>query len=106
MQRQADVVARALLDGCDPEPPAPYPGRHRWMDAVLLRALDRGHVEGADLFVRLFDRNPPERVLRFLDGRTGPAEDLALMATSPAPAMARATAGNLLARTARRGRSR
>src|SRR3712207_7859322 len=47
MQRQAAAVARALGEGREPLPPAPYPRRHRWMDAVLLRALDRGHAEGA-----------------------------------------------------------
>jgi lycopene beta-cyclase len=102
MQRQAAGVARALLEGREPLPPRPYPSRHRWMDAVLLRALDRGYVEGADLFVRLFDRNPPERVLRFLDGATSPGEELRLMRSTPTPAMTRATAGDLLARARRR----
>jgi lycopene beta-cyclase len=102
MQRQAAAVARALVSGRDPQPPPAYPARHRWMDAVLLRALDRGHADGADLFVRLFARNPPQRVLRFLDGATGIREDLALMATAPLPAMTRATAGDVLARARRR----
>lgn len=98
MQRQAEVVAAGLLAGGDPLPPRPYPLRHRWMDAVLLRALDAGHVAGADLLADLFERNPPSRVLRFLDGATSPAEDLALMATSPTLPMLRAGAGDTLAR--------
>jgi len=102
MQRQAAAVAAALLEGREPLPPAPYPARHRWMDAVLLRALDQGHARGDDLFVRLFDRNGPTRVLRFLDGSTTPAQDLALMASSPTMAMTRAAAGNAAARVRRR----
>jgi lycopene beta-cyclase len=102
MQRQAAAMAADLLSGREPVPPAAYPARHRWMDAVMLRALDRGLVAGPDLFVRLFDRNPPGRVLRFLDGATSPWEDLALMRTAPMLAMGRAAAGNVAARSRRR----
>ena len=47
---------------------------------------------------RLFARNPPGRVLRFLDGLTSPAEEIALMASTPLVPMTRAAAGDLLAR--------
>ena len=68
------------------------------MDAVLLRALDRQLVDGPDLFTELFRRNPPARVLGFLDGTTSVSEDLAVMASTPAPAMARAAVGDAVAR--------
>lgn len=74
MYRQADDVARALAAGRAPVPRPAYPRRHLWMDAVALRALDRGAVGGPEFFDRLFDRNPAQRVLRFLDGATTPAE--------------------------------
>jgi lycopene beta-cyclase len=102
MQRQAGAVAAALLAGTDPLPPPAYPARHRWMDSVLLRALDRGLVDGPSLFTRLLLGNPPERVLRFLDGSTSPAEELAIMRATPTLAMTRATAGNALDRLRRR----
>jgi lycopene beta-cyclase len=102
MQRQGAAIAAALLDGAVPEPPRPYPLRHRWMDSVLLRALDSGHACGADLLFGLFERNPPERVLRFLDGGTTPLEDLAIMRASPLVAMTRATAQDAAVRLARR----
>jgi lycopene beta-cyclase len=102
MQRQAAAVAGALIAGRDPVPPPAYPARHRWMDAVMLRALDRALVPGPDLFVSLFERNPPERVLRFLDGQTSRAEDLRLMATTPIAAMTRSAAADALARITRR----
>ena len=72
-------MAAALLGrrrGPDPLPPPAYPARHRWMDSVLLRALDRGLVDGPELFTRLLLGNPPERVLRFLDGGTSPLDEL------------------------------
>lgn len=102
MQRQAAVMAAAILDGRDPVPPPPYPARHRWMDAVLLRALDRGRPPGPHLLASIFERNPPERVLRFLDGTTRPAEELRLMATTPLAPMARAALDDLGARLRRR----
>jgi lycopene beta-cyclase len=102
MQRQAAGLAEALLAGRPPVPPRPYPLRHRWMDAVLLRALDRGRVRGADLLAGLFERNRPADVLRFLDGGTTVREDLALMRTTPVLPMALAAAGDAAARLARR----
>ncbi|SCE91768.1 lycopene beta-cyclase [Micromonospora marina] len=98
MLRQADQVARALAAGRPPVPAPAYPGRHLWMDAVALRALDRGHVGGVEFFERLFDRNPPERVLRFLDGVTSPVEDLAVMRSSPLLPMTGAVLGDAAGR--------
>ncbi|MDG4809761.1 lycopene cyclase family protein [Micromonospora sp. WMMD1120] len=94
MYRQADQVARALAAGRAPVPAAAYPSRHRWMDAVALRALDRGGVGGPEFFDRLFDRNPAERVLRFLDGMTTPAEEVAVMNSTRLLPMIAATAGD------------
>jgi lycopene beta-cyclase len=88
-QRQARHVAAALLHGDDPCPPPAYSRRHLWMDALLLRALDDRAVEGATFFAELFERHPAERVLRFLDGSTSLAEDLAVMATAPKTVMLR-----------------
>jgi len=87
-QRQARAVAAALVAGRDPTPPPAYSRRHLWMDAVLLRALDTGRVDGAALFTQLFRRQPTARVLRFLDGATSPREDLAVMAATPLAPMA------------------
>ncbi|MFD4985305.1 lycopene cyclase family protein [Streptomyces sp. NPDC058372] len=76
VQRQARTVADRYHRGLAPVPPLPHSRRSRAMDAVLLRALDRGRVDGAAFFTRLFAALPPERVLAFLDGGTGPLQDL------------------------------
>ncbi|WP_431885047.1 lycopene cyclase family protein [Micromonospora wenchangensis] len=98
MHRQAGQVAAALAAGRPPVPRPAYPGRHRWMDAVALRAWDSGAVAGPEFFDRLFDRNPASRVLRFLDGATGPAEDVALMRSSPLLPMTSAVVGDAVGR--------
>jgi lycopene beta-cyclase len=102
MQRQAADLAADLVAGRPPRPRPAYPARHRWMDSVLLRALDRGLVAGPELFARLLLENPPARVLRFLDGLSSPADELRIMATTPTVPMARATVGNATARLRRR----
>ncbi|MFI5937583.1 lycopene cyclase family protein [Actinoplanes sp. NPDC051494] len=101
MRRQADQIAGALVRGKAPVPRAPYPRRHRWMDAVALRAWDTGLVEAPEFYERLFAANPSDRVLRFLDGLTTPLEEVALMASTPLAAMTRAAAGDALARVRR-----
>ena len=98
VQRQVDAVVAALAAGAAPVPPVPHRRRHLLMDSVLLRAVDSGAVEGAELLARLFRRNPVQRVLRFLDGESSAAEDLALMASTPWGPMSRAAAGAFLPR--------
>ncbi|MFC5381358.1 lycopene cyclase family protein [Aquipuribacter nitratireducens] len=86
--------------------PAPYPRRHRWIDAVQLRALDAGLVAGPRFFVDLFERRPAGQVLRFLDGLTSPAEEVAVMSGAPTLPMTRAAAQDARARVARTVRRR
>ncbi|GAB3840245.1 lycopene cyclase family protein [Micromonospora andamanensis] len=98
MHRQAEQVASAVADGRPPVPAPAYPHRHLWMDAVALRALDAGLVDGPDFFGRLFDRNPASRVLRFLDGHTTVAEDLAVMRSTRLQPMVTATVADAAGR--------
>ncbi|HWG95325.1 MAG TPA: lycopene cyclase family protein [Mycobacteriales bacterium] len=93
-QRQAAAVAHALVAGRQPLPPPAWPRRHRAMDAVLLRALDAGRLDGAAYLADLFARHPAPRVLRFLDGDSTPLEELAVMARSPRGPMLRSLVGN------------
>ncbi|WP_282085848.1 lycopene cyclase family protein [Streptomyces tendae] len=92
VQRQSEAVARAVRAGRRPVPPPPHPARARLMDAVLLRALDTGRVDGPDLFFRLFDRVPADRLLRFLDSRSRWYEDLAVGLGVPVLPMLRTAA--------------
>lgn len=59
------------------------------MDAVLLRALDSGRVDGAEFFTGLFRTVPMERLLRFLDGRSRLWEDLSIGLRTPVLPMLR-----------------
>jgi lycopene beta-cyclase len=67
--------------------------RHRALDALLLRALDRDPALLETTFERLFAGNPADRVLRFLDERSGVRDELALIASLPARPFLAALAG-------------
>ncbi|MEU5710556.1 lycopene cyclase family protein [Streptomyces flaveolus] len=89
LQRQTRSVAAALRRGHRPVPPSAHSARSRAMDAVLLRALATGRVDGPTLFCDLFAHVPTPRLLRFLDGRTRLREDLAIGLRTPIGPMLR-----------------
>ncbi|MEU4175711.1 lycopene cyclase family protein [Streptomyces sp. NPDC026589] len=89
VQRQSRAVADQLRSGRPLRMPAPYGRRARLMDAVLLRALDSGRVDGADFFTRLFRGVPGERLLSFMDGRSQLREDLLIGLRTPIVPMLR-----------------
>ncbi|MEU2235089.1 lycopene cyclase family protein [Streptomyces vietnamensis] len=91
IQRQTRAVAALLHAGREPLPPPAYPGRSLLMDAILLRGIDTGRIAGPDFFTRLFEKVPPERLLRFLDGETRPSEELRIGLRTPVFPMLRTT---------------
>ncbi|WP_415925234.1 lycopene cyclase family protein [Streptomyces sp. ME19-01-6] len=88
VQRQSRVIAAALREGRGIVPP-PHGRRALAMDAVVLRALDTGRIDGPDFFTGLFRRTPPERLLRFLDGATSPWEEWGIGLRTPVGPMLR-----------------
>ncbi|KUL46028.1 lycopene cyclase [Streptomyces sp. NRRL F-4489] len=83
VQRQARAIAAACAAGRRPVPPPCHSRRARTMDAILLRALATGRIDGPDFFADLFRHTSTPRLLRFLDGRSHPAEDLAIGLRTP-----------------------
>ncbi|AKL64212.1 MULTISPECIES: lycopene cyclase family protein [Streptomyces] len=90
IQRQSRQLAAAVRAGRSPARTPPVHGaRVRAMDAVLLRALDTGRIDGGAFFAHLFSSVPAERVLRFMDGATSPWEDLGIGLRTPVRPMLR-----------------
>ena len=52
-------------------------------DSVLLNVLCKHKMSGDEIFSRIFQHNPPQRVLRFLDNETTFTEDLQIMRSVP-----------------------
>ncbi|AXI76572.1 lycopene cyclase family protein [Peterkaempfera bronchialis] len=88
IQRQSRGIAQAYAAGRVPVPPPPHRRRHLTMDAALLRALDRGRLDGAAYFTGLFRSHPPGRLLRFLDGGSTLREEAMVGLRGPVVPMA------------------
>lgn len=91
VQRQSRAIATALHRD-RPGVPPPHGRRALAMDAVLLRALDTGRVDGPRFFTDLFRRIPMERLLRFLDGGSTPWEEFGIGLRTPVGPMLRTAA--------------
>ncbi|WP_327267562.1 lycopene cyclase family protein [Streptomyces sp. NBC_01218] len=92
VQRQSRSVAAALRAGGEPGTRSPYRARSLAMDAVMLRALDTGRVDGAAFFTGLFRSVPPARLLRFLDGSAPLREEVLVGLRTPVGPMLRTVA--------------
>lgn len=53
------------------------------LDSILLNVLQHKRHPADDIFTRLYERNPPARIFRFLDEDTSLWEDLRIMSTVP-----------------------
>lgn len=57
--------------------------RFKLYDSTMLKVLVKDRLAGDELFTYLFKKNPPQRLLRFLNEETHLFEELALMSTVP-----------------------
>ena len=80
----------------DLDVPAPWSAKHIMYDATLLRILQNGELAADELFVDMFDKNPPDRVLAFLNGETSLLDELRFMSTTNVALFGRRFIGELL----------
>lgn len=80
-QERTEAIVRALESGL-PVPEFGNPWK-LFLDSVMLNVIENGRPPAAEAFEAIFKNNPPSRVFRFLDEKTGVADDLRLMATVP-----------------------
>lgn len=85
VQKHSDAIVAGLLAGKVPDNQTFRTSpRFSWYDRVLLRILAQKSMAGRDIFKALFQKNPPETVLRFLQEESGFAEELRIMRSVPA----------------------
>lgn len=96
IHQQARHLVATLHETGTPQPlPAP-PTRFRFYDRLLLHILYHTPEFGRPIFQRLFEHNPIDRVLTFIDERSTPAEDARIFAHLPyAPFLKAVPAGAL-----------
>ena len=85
-QRQAESIAKSLLETGRPDAAHAGFNRHDWMDSVYLNVLLNEREAGSRFFTDLFKRNDAVQVLKFLDEGSSVLEDLRLMTTVNIPA--------------------
>lgn len=101
IQRSAAALAPALLrDPLAPVPPV-RAARTEWLDAVFLEWLDLHPAAAPAMFLTLFDRTPPARLVRFLSEQGGLWDDAAVVGT-----LARAVGPGMVAAATRWSRRR
>lgn len=81
IQRHSQHITRQLLKGAHPMEASKAFDRFRFYDSVFLRLLALPGISGKGLFSRLFQRNPPARILKFLDHETSCWEELRIFTT-------------------------
>jgi len=84
IQLDSAAIVRSLLCSGAPWNVPVISERHRCYDSLLLDVLTQRGSQAQAIFEALFERNPIERALHFLDETSTPAEDLELIATLPA----------------------
>ena len=65
IQRQSRQLAQALVQGA-PLPQRSEPRSYRWLDTVFLEALSQHPESVPEYFLKLFERTPPDVLVRFL----------------------------------------
>jgi lycopene beta-cyclase len=57
--------------------------RFRFYDSTLLHILENNRLPGHEIFTRLFKKNKPQQVLRFLDNESSVGDELKLISSLP-----------------------
>lgn len=87
-QHSARLVEALARTGRPPANPTGDRWQFRLFDTLLLDIMQRRGETTRDIFRELFERNPVERIFRFLDETTSWADNLRVMnSVSPAPFM-------------------
>ena len=103
-QQSARLVAALAATGHPPADPTGDRWQFRLFDTLLLDIMQRRGETTRDIFRQLFERNPVERIFRFLDETTSWADNLRVMnSVSPGPFM-RSIAQVLRGRPGRRNK--
>ncbi len=83
IQQDTAAIVRSLLDHGHPFDVPEDSQRYRLLDAIMLEMMDHYGEQLKPIFATMFERNPIDRIFRFLDEESTPLENLQLIATLP-----------------------
>ncbi len=82
IQKHSEAIVKRLIAGSDPVP-ATARKKFNFYDSVLLNILYNRKVPGEKIFADLFQKNKPQRLLRFLDNESSLRDDLKIISSLP-----------------------
>jgi lycopene beta-cyclase len=83
IQKQSRQIVDCLANGHSLSTILGEPKRFRFYDNTLLHILYNNKLQGKKIFTRLFQKNKPQLVLRFLDNETTLKEELKIISSLP-----------------------
>lgn len=83
IQKQSKQIADCLANGDSLLTIFDPPRRFRFYDNTLLHILYNNKLQGKKIFTRLFQKNKPQDVLRFLDNETSLKDELKIISSLP-----------------------
>ncbi|MBL7747520.1 MAG: hypothetical protein JNM19_08860 [Chitinophagaceae bacterium] len=83
IQKRSEQIVKQLLAGKPLEKLPGTPRRFHFYDNTLLHILYHDQLPGNKIFSRLFQKNKPQQVLRFLDNETSLKEELKIISSLP-----------------------
>jgi lycopene beta-cyclase len=83
IQKQSQFIVDSLIKGSSLKQIPSTPKRFRFYDNTLLHILYHRKIQGKDIFSRMFTKNDPIQVLRFLDNESTLTEELKIISTLP-----------------------
>ncbi|HNR15701.1 MAG TPA: lycopene cyclase family protein [Chitinophagaceae bacterium] len=83
IQKQSQQIVDCLLKGKPLDTISQTPARFRFYDNTLLDILYHDTIPGKSIFTRLFKKNKPQQVLRFLDNESSFIGELKIISSLP-----------------------
>ena len=83
IQKQSQIIIDSLIKGSSLKQIPSTPKRFRFYDNTLLYILYHRKLQGKDIFTRMFAKNDPIQVLKFLDNESTLTEELKIISTLP-----------------------
>jgi len=82
IQKHSKAIVDALLQTGKPFVSSTSK-RFNFYDSVLLKVLEEGRIGGKKLFTDLFEKNPIDRIFKFLDNESTVGEEIKIISTLP-----------------------
>lgn len=78
----SDLIAESLKLA-QPIDLQPWRKKNRWYDAIFIEVLARENSKGAHLFSLMYQKNPIDRIFRFLNGESSLKDDILIILSFP-----------------------